>query len=81
MTENKTTKSESSHAVSLIQESIKNDTVYYSDGTLAEFIEAAKSLGMETDDQENQDGGVDFMAWKYEGSPDVVAKIIISSPE
>ena len=51
-----------SHAEQAILRSIRDREIYFCDGELDEFIEAAKSLGFDYDYCKTKDG-FDFMAW------------------
>ncbi|MDV2997647.1 MAG: hypothetical protein N4J56_007352 [Chroococcidiopsis sp. SAG 2025] len=51
-----------SYAEQMLLHSIRDREIYFCDGELDEFIEAAKSLGFDYDYRKTKDG-FDFMAW------------------
>lgn len=60
------------YAAQMILKAIKSeDEILWCDGSLDEFIEAARALDFEFDYQQNQDG-YDFMAWNPEDDEQVV---------
>lgn len=61
------------YAAKMILASMANNELYYSGGTLQEFIEAAESLSMDYDYQKT-DGGYDFHAWHIE-NPETLARL------
>lgn len=61
-------------AAKIILASMADNEIYYSDGTLQEFIEAAEALNMDYDYEKTIDG-YDFQAW-YPGD-EIQAKIKI----
>jgi len=61
------------YAEQMILRSIRDREIYFCDGELDEFIEAAKSLGFDCDYCKTKDG-FDFMAWNPDDQEEV-AKI------
>jgi hypothetical protein len=59
----------------MILHSIQDREIYFCEGELDEFIEAAQRLGFECDYCRNSDGGFDFMAWKPDDNEEEVARI------
>ena len=53
------------YAATIIKNAIELGDITYEEGDLDEFIEAAESLNMDYDYQENDDG-IDFIAWDLE---------------
>jgi hypothetical protein len=61
------------YAAKMILASIKDGEIYFCDGTLAEFIEAAEALEMDYDYEKSADG-YDFSAW-YLDNDEKAAKL------
>ena len=59
-----------SHAEQTILRSIRDREIYFCDGELDEFIEAAKSLGFDYDYRKTKDG-FDFMTWHPDDEEEV----------
>jgi len=55
----------------MILHSIKDQEIYFCEGELDEFIEAAQRLGFEYDYCRNSDSGFDFMAWNTDEDEEV----------
>ena len=62
-----------SYAERMILHSIRDQEIYFCDGELGEFIEAAKSLDFDYDYCKSEDG-FDFVAWNPDDE-EQVAKI------